>query len=446
MPVPEAQRTSTEGRARSVSERPRVVIVGAGFAGVEAARALQKAPVDIALIDRRNFHLFQPLLYQVATAALSPGDIAWPIRSVFRQQKNVTVLMTEISGVNLAKRAITDGTVVIPFDFLILATGAMHSYFGDDEWARFAPGLKGIDDATSLRQRLLSAFERAELTADVKEQSRQLTIVVVGGGPTGVEMAGAVAELTHRALAGEFRKIDPTTARIVLIEAGPRLLAAFPTNLSEVTRRSLEAMCVEVRTATLVTSCDQNGVTLGHGERIEAATIVWAAGVTASPAALWIGTAHDRAGRAQVSPDLSAAGHPDIFIIGDTAVVTDGTGRSVPGVAPAAKQMGRYVGKLIAARLAGRATPRPFTYHNSGDLATIGRKSAVVSLGRVRLTGFLGWLFWCLVHIWFLIGFRSRTVVAFNWVWSYLTFQRGARLISDRRLRSDPTPSVQKEG
>ena len=412
--------------------RPRVVIVGAGFGGVEAARALKHADADVTLIDRRNFHLFQPLLYQVATAALSPGDIAWPIRSVFRRQQNVTVLMADIIRVDVARKLVTDGTVSIPYDFLVLATGAMHSYFGHEEWEPFAPGLKAISDALLLRERLLLAFERAELAAKAKEQARQVTAIIVGGGATGVEMAGAVAELAHHTLSAEFRGIDPAAARIVLIEAGPRLLPAFPEGLSEVTRRSLEAMRVEVRTGAMVTACDRNGVTLADGERIDAAAIVWAAGVTASPAAVWVGAEHDRAGRAQVGADLSVAGHPEIFIVGDTAAVKNADSRPVPGIAPAAKQMGRYVGRLIAARIAGRAQDKPFVYQHSGDLATIGRKSAVVSLGRMRLTGFPGWVFWCLAHIWFLIGFRSRIVVSINWLWSYLTYQRGARLISDR--------------
>jgi NADH dehydrogenase len=432
-PTAMAKEGSSSGDANPEPRRPRVVVVGAGFGGLEAARSLRNARVDITLIDRRNFHLFQPLLYQVATAALSPGDIAWPIRSIFRRQKNVTVLMAEVSLVDLVGRTVTDGTVAIPYDFLILATGAADSYFGHDEWAAHAPGLKSIDDATSLRQRLLLAFERAELTTDPLEQRRQLTTVIIGGGPTGVEMAGAVAELAHRTLAAEFRRIDPTTARIVLIEAGPRLLAAFPEKLSAVARRSLEAMRVEVQTATAVTGCDKRGVTTGNGERVDAGTIIWAAGVTASPAATWLGAAHDRAGRVQVEPDLSVTGHKEIFVIGDTAAVSDATGHPVPGVAPAAKQMGRYVGHLIATRLNGDVATAGFTYHDSGALATIGRKSAVVSFGKLRLTGFVGWVFWCLAHIWFLIGFRSRTVVAFNWIWNYMTYQRGVRLISDRR-------------
>ena len=413
--------------------RPRVLIIGSGFGGVETARALRRAPVDVTLIDRRNFHLFQPLLYQVATAALSPGDIAWPIRSVFRQQPNVRVFMAEVSGVDVDARTVTDGRATLPYDYLVLATGATHSYFGHDKWAAYAPGLKSLDDAATLRERLLVAFERSELSNDPAEQRRQMTTVIVGGGPTGVEMAGAVAELTHKTFDGEFRKIDPAGARIVLVEAGPRLLAAFPERLSEVTRRSLEAMQVEVRTGTVVTACDERGVVVGDGERIEAATVAWAAGVAASPAAAWVGAPRDRAGRVQVQADLSLPGHPEIFAIGDTATINRADGRPVPGVAPAAKQMGRYVGSVIASRVADRAPPPPFRYRHTGDLATIGRKSAVVSFGALRLSGFLGWLFWSMIHVWFLIGFRSRLVVSINWLWSYVTFQRGARLIPDRR-------------
>jgi NADH:ubiquinone reductase (H+-translocating) len=413
----------------SPAARPRVVIVGAGFGGVEAARALRHTDVEITLIDRRNFHLFQPLLYQVATASLSPGDIAWPIRSIFRGQANVTVLMAEITGVDVVERTVTDGTTVLPYDFLVLATGATFSYFGREEWAPFAPGLKTIADATTVRQRLLTVFERAELEAATGDKGGHLTIAIVGGGPTGVEMAGAVAELSQRTLSNEFRNIEPAKARIVLIEAGPRLLPAFPEKLSEVARRSLEAMKVEVRTNAPVTACDAQGVVAG-GERIEADTVVWAAGVSASPAAAWLDAPHDRAGRVEVEGDLSVPGHPMIFAIGDTARTPSADGRQV---APVAKQMGHYVGKLIAARIAGRRAQRPFVYHNAGDLATIGRKSAIVSLPRLTLTGFVGWLFWCLAHIWFLADFRSRAVVTFEWAWNYLTYQRAARLISDRR-------------
>jgi NADH:ubiquinone reductase (H+-translocating) len=414
------------------NSRPRVVIIGAGFGGLEAARSLRNQDVEITLIDRRNFHLFQPLLYQVATAALSPGDIAWPTRSVFRQNKNVTVLLCEVSGVDIKARSVTDGGAIIPYDYLILATGASHSYFGHDEWSSFAPALKTIDDALAIRERLLRALEQAELSRDPAECTRLMTTVIVGGGATGVEMAGAIAELDHRTLLGEFRHLDPAHARIILIEAGSRVLSSFPEPLSAIARRSLESMRVEVRTGISVIDCNAHGVTVAGGEHIAAGTIIWAAGVAASPAGAWIGAVCDRADRVEVSPDLSVRHHPEIFVIGDTATVRGADQRPVPGVAPAAKQMGRYVGKVIAARIAGRAPPAAFKYRNWGDLAAIGRKSAVVSLGRLRLTGLIGWLFWGVAHIWFLIGFRSRVVVAFSWFWSYLTFQRGARLISDR--------------
>jgi len=416
-------------------QRPRVVIVGAGFGGLEAARSLCNHDVDITLIDRRNFHLFQPLLYQVATAALSPGDIAWPTRSIFRHNKNLSVLLAAISAVDTGARTVTDGKVSISYDFLILATGAAHSYFGHDEWSAFAPALKTIDDALTIRERLLRALEQAELSTDPVERRRLMTTVIVGGGATGVEMAGAIAELDHRTLSGEFRKIDPASARIFLIEAGPRVLPSFSEHLAAVARASLESMRVEVRTGISVTDCNARGVTLADGEHIDAATIIWAAGVAASPAGTWIGSKRDRAGRVEVCPDLSVNQHPEVFVVGDAATIMSASGRPVPGVAPAAKQMGRYVGSVIAARIRGRPAPAAFKYRNWGDLAAIGRRSAVVSLGRFRLTGFFGWWFWGIAHIWFLIGFRSRVVVAFNWWWSYLTFQRGARLISDRDKR-----------
>ena len=416
----------------------RVVILGAGFAGLEAARALAHSPVEITLVDRQNHHLFQPLLYQVATAALSPGDIAWPIRAIFRRQRNATVIMAEVAGIDSAGRVVrTACGLALPYDMLVIATGATHSYFGNDEWAEAAPGLKTIADATAIRRRLLLAFERAEVTDDEAERRRLLTFVVVGAGPTGVELAGAMVELAHHAMPRDFRRIDPRAARVVLIEAGPRVLPTFPEALSEVAHRSLERMRVQVLTATRVTGCDQAGVTCGE-ERIDASTVVWAAGVVASPACRWLGVAHHRAGRIAAGPDLSVLGLPDVFAIGDLAAARDGTGRPVPGNAPAAKQMGRFVGRLLAARAAGRADPPPFAYRHHGDLATIGRRSAVVALDGIRLTGLIGWWFWGIAHVWYLIGFRSRVVVSFEWLWSYLTFQRGARLITLQATRADP--------
>jgi NADH dehydrogenase len=410
--------------------RTRVVILGAGFGGLECARALARSPVEVTLLDRHNHHLFQPLLYQVATAALSPGDIAWPVRSIFRRRREVTVLMASVTGVDIGARLVhTAEGLALPYDVLVLATGATHSYFGHDEWAPVAPGLKTIEDATAIRRRLLLAFERAELAADAEERRRLLTFVVIGGGPTGVELAGAMVELARASISGEFRRFDPRGARILLIEAGPRLLPAFPEKLALYATRALERMGVQVLTGTRVTAVDAAGVTCGE-ERIAASTIVWAAGVVASPAARWVGAEQDRAGRIKVAPDLTIPGHPEILAIGDTAAVADSKGRPVPGNAPAAKQMGRHAGRVIAARLAGRAEPGAFRYRHQGDLATIGRRAAVVALNKVQLTGWIAWWFWGVAHVWYLIGFRSRVVVSFEWMWSYLTFQRGARLIT----------------
>ena len=406
----------------------KVVIIGAGFGGLAAAKALERTPVDVTVIDRQNHHCFQPLLYQVATAALSPADVAWPIRHILRKQQNATVLMAEVRGIDTGKRLVQIDSVTIPYDYLVLATGATHSYFGHDEWADVAPGLKRIEDATRIRRHILIAFERAELATDAAEGARLLTFAIVGGGATGVEMAGAISEVARQSLAMDFRNIDPTAARIVLIEAGPRIMPTLPENLSDYVRRTLAKKGVELMTSTRVMSCDARGVDLEHG-RLDAGTIIWAAGVVASPAARWLGVEPDRAGRVKVSADLSVPEHPEIFVIGDTATVTDQPG--IPGIAPAAKQMGGYVGALIAARVAGKPSPPPFRYRHLGDLATIGRHAAVVKFGRLELTGFIGWLFWSLVHIYFLIGVRDRFIVAFTWLWDYLTFQRGARLITE---------------
>jgi NADH dehydrogenase len=416
--------------------RLKVVIVGAGFGGVEAARRLAKCRADVTIIDKQNHHCFQPLLYQVATAALSPAEVAWPIRHIFRHQANATVLMAEVLGVDTARRIVRIDGMEIPYDYLVLATGATHSYFGHDEWAEAAPGLKRIEDATRIRRRILLAFERAELTRDEAERRRLLTFVIVGAGATGVEMAGAIAEVARQTLAMDFRNIDPRTARIALIEAGPRAMTTLPESLSDYVRKTLTAMGVEVMTKTRVVNCDMRGVDTDQG-RIDAGTIIWAAGVVASPAAEWIAAAHDRAGRIEVGPDLSVPGHPEIFAIGDTAAAKGPDGAPIPGIAPAAKQMGHYVGDLIAARVAGAAPPPPFRYHHQGDLAAIGRRAAAVKLGRLQLTGLLGWLFWSLIHIYFLVEVRDRFVVAFTWLWDYVTYQRGARLITEVR-RDDP--------
>lgn len=408
---------------------PRIIVGGAGFGGLETVRALKSAPADITVIDRQNHHCFQPLLYQVATAALSPAEIAWPIRHILRAQKNATVLMQDVLGVDPARKVVITNFGEMPFDYLVIATGAMHSYFGHDDWAPFAPGLKRIDDATRIRRQILIAFEKAEITQDPEAQRRLLTFVIVGGGATGVEMAGAIAEIARQTLAMDFRRIDPRNARIVLVEAGPRLLPAFPPEQSDYVRTVLAKAGVTVMTDTMVTKCDAGGVELGP-QRLPAATVIWAAGVMASPAAKWLGAEADRAGRTRVNADLSVPGHPNIFVIGDAAAVMDGKGKPVPGIAPAAKQMGQYVGRQIAARIAGRAGDKPFRYRHLGDLATIGRRVAVVQLGRFRLRGYLGWWFWGIAHVYFLIGTRNRFSVAFNWLWSYLTFQRGARLIT----------------
>ncbi|MBS0533890.1 MAG: NAD(P)/FAD-dependent oxidoreductase [Proteobacteria bacterium] len=408
---------------------PRIIVVGAGFGGLETVRALRRAAAAITVIDRQNHHCFQPLLYQVATAALSPAEIAWPIRHILRTQKNATVLMEDVLDVDPARKILITNFGEMAFDYLVLATGAMHSYFGHDQWAPFAPGLKRIDDGTRIRRQILIAFEKAEIATDSETQRRLLTFVIVGGGATGVEMAGAIAEIARQTLAMDFRRIDPRNARIVLVEAGPRLLPAFPPEQSDYVRNVLSHAGVTVMTDTMVTKCDAGGVELGS-QRLPAATIIWAAGVMSSPAAKWLGIEADRAGRAKVNTDLSVPGHPDIFVIGDAAAVIDANGKPVPGIAPAAKQMGHYVGSLIAARIAGRETGKPFRYRHLGDLATIGRRAAVVQLGRFRLRGYLGWWFWGIAHIYFLIGIRNRFIVAFSWLWSYLTFQRGARLIT----------------
>jgi NADH:quinone reductase (non-electrogenic) len=426
------------------NRRPQVVIIGAGFGGLSAAKALARSPFEVTVIDQHNYHLFQPLLYQVATAGLSPSDIASPIRSILSAETNANVVLAKVSGVDLPRREVIAEGRRIPFDYLIAATGAQHAYFGHDDWAGHAPGLKTIDDATYLRRRILLAFEKAETEPDPEERRRLLNFVVVGGGPTGVEMAGAIAELARRALASDFRNIDPRSARIILVEAAPRLLTAFDPPLSDIARRSLEHLGVEVKLGTAVTDCDGGGVTMG-GERIESRTLIWAAGVQASPAGAWVGAETDRAGRVKVEPDLSIPGHPHVFAIGDTASVTDPHGKPLPGVAPVAKQQGQYVAKLLKARIRGESIG-PFRYRDFGSLATIGRKAAVVQIGRARLSGFIAWLMWSVAHIYFLIGFRNRIVVAMNWLWNYVTFQRGTRLItglSGSRVEDMPMPEQQ---
>ena len=409
-------------------QRPQIVIVGAGFGGLSAAKGLAAANADVIVIDRRNHHLIQPLLYQVATAALSPADIAWPIRSILSRQSNARVLLGAVTGIDRAGHAVVLGERRMPYDMLVIATGARDSYFGHDEWRHATCPLKDIEEARTMRRRILLAFERAEDSDDEAERRRLLTFVIIGGGPTGVELAGTLAELARAALARDFRRIDPATARIVLVEAGPRLLPTFPAPLSARAARALSRLGVEVRLGVPVTQCDEDGATLG-GERIESRTLIWAAGVAATLAADWLGAEHDRGGRVIVMPDLTLPGHPEIFVIGDCAHVEGRTGL-LPGVAPVAKQQGAYVARVIAARIAGRPAPAPFRYRNYGNLATIGRREAVADFGWLRLTGRIGWLLWSAAHIYFLIGFRNRLAVALDWLWSYLTYQRGARLIT----------------
>jgi NADH:ubiquinone reductase (H+-translocating) len=419
--------------ASTTTGRPHIVIIGAGFGGLSAAMRLGKVDADVTVIDRRNYHLFQPLLYQVATAALSPADIAAPIRGILARQPNTNVILGTVTGIDMTGRAVLIGQRRIPYDQLVIATGARESYFGHDEWAAATLGLKKIDDATTMRRRILVAFERAEDSDDEAERRQLLTFVIIGGGPTGVELAGALAELAKAALARDFRRIDPTTARIVLVEAGPRLLPSFPPKLSAVAARALTRLGVELRLDAKVTGCDCEGAVLGD-ERIESRTLIWAAGVAASPAAAWLGIAPARGGRVPVTSDLSLPGKPEVFVIGDTAQVEGLGGQPLPGVAPVAKQEGAYVARVIAARIAGKRPPAPFRYRNLGNLATIGRKEAVVDFGRLQLTGRFAWLVWGLAHIYFLIGFRNRMAVAVDWLWSYLTYQRGARLITGQEM------------
>lgn len=421
--------TLSSSVAPSPGRRPRIVIVGAGFGGLSLAKHLRHVDADVTLIDRRNYHLFQPLLYQVATAGLSPADIAAPIRGILRAHQNTTVLMGRVDAINTEERCVMIGARRVAYDYLVLATGARHDYFGNDSWEVHARGLKKIDDATEIRRRVLLAFEQAEVSPDAEERRRLLTFVIVGGGPTGVEMAGAIAELARKALARDFRAITPRGAKVVLIEAAPRLLGAFDERSAVIARRALERLGVTVMLGQGVSACDERGVELS-GARIEACTIVWAAGVAASPAAKWLGAERDRAGRIVVGPDLGVPGHPGIYAIGDTAHALDRKGRPLPGIAPVAKQQGQYLAKLLAARIAGRPGPGPFRYRPLGNMATIGRKAAIAEFGRLRLSGTFAWLLWCVAHVYFLIGYRNRLSVLLNWAWAYLTYQRGARLIT----------------
>jgi NADH dehydrogenase len=407
----------------------RVVIVGAGFGGLETTYRLAGAPVEITLVDRRNHHLFQPLLYQVATASLATSEIAWPIRYLLRHRPEVTTLYATVTGIDTAERRVLleDGGA-LPYDTLVLATGAFHDYFGHDEWEPFAPGLKTLEDATTLRRRILVAFERAERETDPKRREARLTFVIIGAGPTGVELAGTIAELARSTLPQDFRNIDTRKARVVLIEAGPRVLAGFADELSAYAQASLEKIGVEVVLGHPVTECNRDGVVYG-GNTLNAKTIIWAAGVRASPAAEWLGAPSDRAGRLKVEPDLTVPGRAEIFAIGDTVTISAWNGQPVPGIAPAAKQQGRYVAETIKARLAGR-TLGPFRYKHAGSLAQIGKRLAVIDFGSIRLRGAIAWWIWGIAHIYFLIGLRHRLSVALSWLWIYVRDQRAARLIT----------------
>jgi NADH:ubiquinone reductase (H+-translocating) len=408
-------------------DETRVLVVGGGFAGLWATRALAADPVRITLVERSNHHLFQPLLYQVATAGLSAPDIAAPLRHILRRQANVTVLMQEVVAIDKSARNVrlADGST-LDYDVLLLASGAGHSYFGHDDWAMHAPGLKTLNDALTIRRKLLLAFERAELESDHEARRAWLNFVIVGGGPTGVELAGTLAEIARHTLRREFRRIDPADAKVVLVEAGPRVLSSFPDSLSIKAAQQLQRLGVDVRTASPVSNIDAQGVSLPN-EKIMARTVLWAAGVAASPLGAALGVPLDRAGRVVVTPDLSVPGHPEIFVAGDLAAIT-GNGKPVPGVAPAAKQMGAHVARAIRAR--GKGTPSPtFHYRDYGNLATIGRRAAVVDLGRLKFSGLFAWWFWLLAHVFFLIGFRNRLLVLLNWAWSYWTYQRHARIV-----------------
>ena len=411
------------------SDLHRVVIVGAGFGGLQATHRLKGAPVQITMVDRRNHHLFQPLLYQVATASLATSEIAWPIRYLLRDRPEVTTLFANVSGVDAAnKRVLLDDGDSLPYDTLVLATGARHAYFGHDEWEPFAPGLKTLEDATTLRRRILVAFERAERETDPERLAALLTFVIVGAGPTGVELAGTIAELARDTLRPDFRNIDTHAARVVLIEAGPRVLAGFPDDLSAYAQRSLESLGVEVVLGQAVTECSIDGVVYGDN-RLAAKTLIWAAGVRASSAAQWLDAPADRAFRLQVEPDLTVPGHPDIFAIGDTVTINGPDGKPVPGIAPAAKQQGVYVADTIKALLRGEKLS-PFRYQHAGSLAQIGKRKAVIDFGRFKLRGTLAWWIWGIAHIYFLIGLRNRLSVAISWLWIHARDQRAARLIT----------------
>ena len=425
------------------ASRPRIVILGGGFAGIAAAQALEGSGARILILDGQNHHCFQPLLYQVATGALAATDIAWPIRYVMRNRNDVTVLMLEAEGVDPSLKLVKTRDGELPYDYLIIATGSRHSYFGHDAWAEDAPGLKTVEDAIVVRGRLLRAFEQAEACVDPGQYEKLLTFIIIGGGPTGVELAGAIAEVARRTLPTEFRRADPRDARIILLEAGPRILPSFPERLSNYALEALNKMGVDVRTQTAVEAVSPSRV-MAAEKAIDAGAIFWAAGVKASPAAQWLGVASDPSGRISVGPDLTVPNCPDVHIVGDLARVIEADGSPVPQLAASAKQMGRYAGGSIKRRLRGQRARKPFRYRDQGSLATIGRNSAIVKLGRLELTGVVGWLFWSAVHVYFLINLRSRLLVAMSWVAAYVTYHRGARIIinephaATKKSRKDP--------
>jgi NADH dehydrogenase/putative oxidoreductase len=429
--------------AFSLADAPRVVIVGAGFGGLAAAHGLRWAQAQVTLVDRRNYHLFQPLLYQVATASLSPADIATPIRTILREQFNLVVRYGRVTGVDREAQAVEIDGRRLPYDYLVLATGSRHDYFGKDAWEDLAPGLKKIDDATAIRGRMLVAFELAEACEDETERAALLTFVIVGAGPTGVELSGAIAELARQGMEKDFRRFDPASTRVILVQAGPRVLPSFPESLSARAQRSLEKLGIEVRLNGRVNVVDEAGVMIGE-ERIAARTVIWAAGVAASPAAKWLGAKADRAGRVQVLPDLSVPDLANVFAIGDTALVAGPGGQPVPGLAPAARQGGAYVARVIRARIENRPPPGPFRYMHMGSMATIGRKAAIADIGPFKLWGMPAWWLWGFVHIAFLVGARNRFAVMVDWIWAYVTFRRSIRLITGAESDREPATRPDK--
>jgi NADH dehydrogenase len=419
--------------------KQKVLVVGGGFAGLQLVKSLRHDEIEITLLDQRNHHLFQPLLYQVATSILPTSEIAWPIRHVLRRRKDVTTLLGTVTAVDSdAKRVHLADNSTLDYDILVLATGARHSYFGNDEWESAAPGLKTLEDATTIRRRLLTAFERAESAASKAEREALLTFAIIGAGPTGVELAGIIVELAHETLRPEFRNIDTREAKVILVEAGPTVLPAFPDKLSNYTKAALESLGVTILTNQPVTECTEQHIIAGE-QKIPCRTVVWAAGVAASPAAMWLNAEADRAGRTMVNKDLSVPGLNNVFVIGDTAAVQQANGDPVPGIAPAAKQQGQYVARVIANRLNGKQQQRDFKYKHAGNLATIGKGAAVVDLGRIQLSGTIAWWVWGIAHIYFLIGTRSRIAVAWSWLWSYLTGHNNARLITQTNQDKKPT-------